>query len=144
MQFTATVSGLTNKAVTWAVAKGDGTITQTGLYTAPKASETDVITATSQADATKSATVSISVLPPHSVSLSWDASVSTNVAFYRIYRGTVRGGPYSLLISNLKTVTYTDSSVQSGTTYYYVATAVDTAGVESTLSNEMSSVLPAP
>jgi hypothetical protein len=39
---------------------------------------------------------------------------------------------------------YTDSSVQSGNTYYYVTTAVDTTGVESIFSNEMPSVIPAP
>ena len=144
LQFAAAVSGLSNKAVTWAVSRGTGTITQTGLYTAPKATETDVITATSQSDNTKSATASISVLLPHSVSLSWDASSSTDVAFYRVYRGTGSGGPYSLLNSNIKATAYTDSSVQSGNTYYYVTTAVDTTGVESIFSNEMPSVIPAP
>ena len=144
MQFTAAVSGLSNKAVTWAVSRGTGTITQTGLYTAPKAAETDVITATSQSDNTKSATASISVIPPHSVALSWGASSSTNVAFYRVYRGTVSGGPYSLLNSNIKATAYTDSAVQSGNTYYYVTTAIDTTGVESVFSNEMPSVIPAP
>jgi hypothetical protein len=144
LQFIAAVSGLTNKAVTWAVTRGNGTITQTGLYTAPNATETDIITATSQGDNTKSATASISVLLPHSVSLSWDASVSTDVSFYRVYRGTVSGGPYSLLTSNIKTTTYTDSSVQPGKTYFYVTTAVDTTGVESVFSNEMPSVIPSP
>lgn len=144
VQFTAAVSGLTNKAVTWSVARGSGTITQTGLYTAPKASETDLITATSQGDTTKSATASVSVLLPHFVTLSWEASVSTDVSFYRVYRGTVSGGPYSLLTSNIKSLTYTDSSVKAGTTYYYVTTAVDTTGVESTFSNEIPSVIPAP
>lgn len=38
---------------------------------------------------------------------------------------------------------YTNSLVQSGNTYYYVATAVDTTGVESIFSNEMPSVIPA-
>ena len=144
LQFTAAVSGLSNQAVSWAVTRGNGTITQAGLYTAPKATETDIITATSQGDNTRSATASISVLPPHSVSLNWDASVSTDVAFYRVYRGTVSGGPYSLLTSNIKGTAYTDSSVQSGNTYYYVTAAVDTAGIESIFSNEMASVIPGP
>lgn len=144
LQFMATVSGLSNQAVTWAVTRGSGTITQSGLYTAPRTAENDMITATSQADNTKSASASISVLPPHSVSLSWDASKSTTVASYRLYRGTVSAGPYSLLSSNIKTTVYTDSSVQSGVTYYYVTTAVDAAGMESIFSNEMPSVIPSP
>ena len=49
-QFAATVSGSSNTAVTWAVAQGTGTIAQSGLYTAPQAVETDVVTATSQTD----------------------------------------------------------------------------------------------
>jgi hypothetical protein len=142
VQLTATVSGLSNTTVTWAVTRGSGTITQSGLYTAPRAAENDVITATSQADNTKSVSASITVLPPHSVSLNWDASTSTNVAFYKIYRGTLSGGPYSVLTSNVKATTYTDSTVQSGGIYYYVTSAVDTAGTESILSNELQSVIP--
>ena len=63
VQFTATVSGLSNTAVTWAVTRGTGTITQSGLFTAPKAAESDVITATSQGNTAKSAGASITVLP---------------------------------------------------------------------------------
>jgi hypothetical protein len=143
VQFTAAVSGLSNTAVTWAVTRGSGTISQSGLYTAPRAAESDVITATSQADNTKSANASITVLPPHSVALNWSASPSA-VAFYKVYRGTMSGGPYNVLTTNLKATTYTDSTVQSGGTYYYVTSAVDTAGAESIFSNEFQSVIPSP
>jgi hypothetical protein len=143
LQFTAAVSGLSNTAVTWAVTRGSGTITQSGLYTAPRAAESDIITATSQADNTKSASTSIAVLPPHSVALSWSASPSA-VGFYKVYRGTVSGGPYSVLTTNVKATTYTDSTVQSGGIYYYVTSAVDTAGTESIFSNELQSVIPSP
>ena len=104
VQLTATVSGLSNTAVTWAVTRGSGTITQSGLYTAPRSPEGDIITATSQGDTTKSARASITVLPPHSVALSWSASPSA-VAFYKVYRGTVSGGPYSVLTTNVKAIT---------------------------------------
>ena len=128
VQFAVTVSGVSNKAVTWVVSKGKGTITQSGVYTAPSTAENDVITATSQADNTKSANASITVLPPHSVSLDWSASPTTTVASYKVYRGTLSGGPYSLLGSNIKGTSYTDSAVQSGAAYYYVTTAVDASG----------------
>jgi hypothetical protein len=143
LQFTAAVSGLSNTAVTWAVTRGSGTISQSGLYTAPRAAESDVITATSQGDNTKSANASITVLPPHSVSLNWSASASA-VAFYKVYRGTMSGGPYNVLTTNVKATTYTDSTVQSGGIYYYVTSAVDTAGAESIFSNEFQSVIPSP
>jgi hypothetical protein len=144
VQFAATVTGLSNHAVTWTVSRGSGTITQSGLYTAPKAVETDMVTATTQADSTKSANGSVSVIAPHSVSLIWDASKSTTVAFYKVYRGTVSGGPYTLLNGNVKATVFTDSSVKSGVTYYYVTSAVDASGAESIFSNEMQSVIPSP
>jgi len=80
----------------------------------------------------------------HSVSISWTASLSANVAYYKVYRGTVSGGPYSLLASNIKATAYTDSTVQSGATYYYVTTTVSTAGEESIFSNQSKCVIPTP
>jgi fibronectin type 3 domain-containing protein len=78
----------------------------------------------------------------HSVALTWNASTST-VAGYNVYRSTVSGGPYTKINSTLvTTLTYTDSTVQSGTTYYYVTTAVDTNGNESVDSNETSAPIP--
>ena len=78
----------------------------------------------------------------HSVALTWDASTST-VSGYNVYRGTVSGGPYTLINSGLvTTLSYTDSTVQSGTTYYYVTTAVDSSGNESVHSNEVSAPIP--
>ncbi|HYL62883.1 MAG TPA: choice-of-anchor D domain-containing protein [Candidatus Methylomirabilis sp.] len=78
----------------------------------------------------------------HSVVLTWNASTST-VSGYNVYRSTVSGGPYTKINSALLTVlTYTDSTVQSGTTYYYVATAVDSSGNESVNSNEVSATIP--
>ena len=65
------------------------------------------------------------------------------MAGYNIYRGTVSGGPYTKINSSLITIlTYTDSTVQSGITYYYVATAVDSSGDESVNSDEVSAPIP--
>ena len=78
----------------------------------------------------------------HSVALSWNASAST-VSGYNIYRSTVSGGGYARLNSSLvSVVAYTDSTVESGGTYYYVTSAVDANGVESTFSNEVSAAIP--
>ena len=78
----------------------------------------------------------------HSVALSWNPSTST-VTGYNVYRGTQSGGPYSKLNSSLLSGTsYTDSSVQSATTYYYVATAVDSSNVESAYSNQATAAIP--
>ncbi len=141
-QFLATVSGSTNTGVTWTVSQGTGTITQSGMYTAPSIAETDIVTAISQADTTKSAGATITVAAPHSVTLNWSPSTTTGV-IYNVYRGTVSGGPYTLLISGLTSTTYTDTNVQSGSTYYYVTTAVDSSG-ESPYSNMIQAVIPMP
>ena len=37
---------------------------------------------------------------------------------------------------------YTDASVQNGSTYYYVTTAVDSSGTESSYSNEAQAIVP--
>jgi fibronectin type 3 domain-containing protein len=75
-------------------------------------------------------------LPP-SVSLSWTASVSTNVMGYNMYRATVSGGPYTLMNNALIPGTsYADNTVVAGQTYYYVTTAVDSSNNQSAYSNE--------
>jgi fibronectin type 3 domain-containing protein len=81
-------------------------------------------------------------LQAHSAALSWTASTST-VSGYNVYRGTVNGGPYTLINTSLVTgVSYTDTAVQSGVTYFYVTTAVDSSGVESLDSNQVTAVIP--
>ena len=143
-QFAATVSGSSNTAATWAVTQGTGTITQSGLYTAPQSAETDIVVATSQAASTKSASASITVVAPHSVALSWSPPSSSSISYYDVYRGTVSGGPYTLLAGDVSSTSYTDSSVQSGGTYYYVTTAVDSSGEQSAYSNIAQAVIPTP
>jgi hypothetical protein len=90
------------------------------------------------------ATVSLSGtgIVQHRAALTWNASAST-VAGYNVYRGTVSGGPYAKINSSLvAALNYTDSTVQSGTTYYYVTTAVDSSGNESVFSNQVSATIP--
>jgi hypothetical protein len=79
----------------------------------------------------------------HTVDLSWNASA--DAVSYNIYRGTVSGGPYTMINSSPDTTTaYTDSTVASGTTYYYVATAVNSESQESGYSNQATAVIPSP
>lgn len=81
----------------------------------------------------------------HTVNLSWNASTSTSVSGYNVYRGTSATGPYSRLNAALNpSMNFSDSTVQSGTTYYYVTTAVDSTGVESSYSNQVQAVVPFP
>jgi len=78
----------------------------------------------------------------HTVQLTWNASTSSVVG-YRVYRSETSGSSYtSLTGSTLNALTYNDSTVTSGSTYYYVVTAVDAAGVESVYSNQATAVIP--
>jgi hypothetical protein len=80
----------------------------------------------------------------HTVGLTWVPSKST-VAGYNVYRGTATGGPYSKLNSgSIVTTSFSDSTVKSGSTYFYVTTAVNSAGAESTKSNEVRATIPTP
>jgi hypothetical protein len=78
----------------------------------------------------------------HSVQLSWHAS-TTNAVGYNIYRSTTSGGPYIKINTSLVTaLTYNDATVVNSTTYYYVTTAVDSAGIESVFSNQATVKVP--
>ncbi len=79
----------------------------------------------------------------HSVALSWNASTST-VAGYNVYRSIVSGSQYAKVNSSLVVggLILTDTGVQSGITYYYVTTAVDSSGAESSYSNQVSAPIP--
>ena len=82
---------------------------------------------------------------PHSVSLSWSPSTSTNVSGYNVYRATVSGGPYTKLTSSpIAGSAFVDSAVTSGQTYFYVSTAVDASNQESGYSNIATAAIPVP
>jgi hypothetical protein len=82
--------------------------------------------------------------PPHGVALSWSPGGS-NVAGYNVYRGAQSGGPYAKITSAPTPATaYGDGAVASGQTYFYVTTALDTTGAESSHSNEVQATIPGP
>lgn len=83
-----------------------------------------------------------SVPVAHSVSLSWTPN-SPPVAGYNVYRGAASTGPFARINSTLDaTAAYSDSNVQSGQTYYYVVTAVNSSGLESSYSSAVQAVIP--
>ena len=62
-----------------------------------------------------------------SASLTWAAS--TGATSYKVKRGTAAGGPYPTVVATGVTGTsYNDAGLNNGTTYYYVATAVNVSG----------------
>ncbi len=70
------------------------------------------------------------------INLTWSGFPSS--LFYKVYRGTTAGGPYTQLVSNLFSQNYIDMTVTNGVPYYYVVSATNPAG-DSIQSNEASS-----
>jgi fibronectin type 3 domain-containing protein len=89
--------------------------------------------ASSQATATPTAPITIPAAPTDlqatagnaQVSLTWNAS--TGATSYNVKRSTTSGGPYTK-ISSPETTSYLDTGLINGTSYYYVVTAVNSAG----------------
>ena len=81
----------------------------------------------------------------HFVDLSWNPSTSGSVSGYNVYRANAVTGPFSKINSTLNSsLSYSDSLVTSGQTYYYTTTAVDSEGLESSYSNEVPVSIPFP
>jgi hypothetical protein len=117
VQFAPTVAGSVSGAVSiLSNATGSSGVTLSGTGVAPQVS--------------------------HTVALNWGAS-SSSVAGYNVYRSSVSGSSYAKVNSSLVGgASFTDSNVQTGQTYYYVATAVDASGNESVYSNEVPAIVP--
>ncbi|HKS80702.1 MAG TPA: LamG domain-containing protein, partial [Candidatus Acidoferrales bacterium] len=98
-QFTATVTGSTNTAVTWSVS--GGSISGSGSFIAPNVSGNYTITATSAANPAKSASASVSV----SLISGTNRYLSTN---------GVDSGSCANVLSPCKTFSYVDSHAVSG------------------------------
>jgi fibronectin type 3 domain-containing protein len=73
------------------------------------------------------------------VNLNWDDDLSGTLDFFTVKRSETQGGPYTQLATGLTTSDYIDTTVATGTTYYYVVTATDTVAFETANSNEVSS-----
>jgi hypothetical protein len=80
-----------------------------------------------------------------SVSLSWSAPASNGgatITDYAVYRSTASGSE-TLLATTGGPLTYSDTAVSNGTTYYYQVAAINSAG-PGALSNERSATPTAP
>lgn len=71
------------------------------------------------------------------VTLAW--SPVSGATGYNVKRATVSGGPYTTVAPGLTTAGFTDTTVTNGTTYYYVASAVNAVG-EGAHSTEASAL----
>jgi hypothetical protein len=118
-------------------AAGAATATLTFTSDAGNSPTTDSLTGTGE------------VAPTYDVALSWNASTSSNISGYNVYRAVYSNsncGSFSKINPSLEASTlYTDSVVVDGTSYCYAATAVNSSNQESSYSNVVSNVqVPAP
>ena len=76
------------------------------------------------------------------VTLAWDPSTGTNIiANYNIYYG-VASATYTNVAAAGTNTTLSVTNLVEGRTYYFAATAVDTSGLESDYSTEVSTLIP--
>jgi len=121
-----------------------------GVVFSPKAAGTASGSLTLSSNSTSILTITLAgtgVNPTaHSVDISWNASSSSNVQGYNVYRGSASGGPYTKISPTLSvsTLAFTDTAPVSGSNYFYVVTAVDSNGLESAASNEANVTVPTP
>ena len=68
-----------------------------------------------------------------SVSLSWSAPVSDGgaaITGYNVYRGTISGGESATPVAtNVSALSFTNTGLTNGTTYYYQVAAINSAGL---------------
>jgi hypothetical protein len=110
VNFTAIVVGSVNQQVTWSVVETNGgTITSTGVYTAPTNAGTYHVTATSVEDATKSATTIVTVNQPHPIISVLAGSATQGNPSDGTGAGAVFWGGGSVAVDGLGNVFVSDS-----------------------------------
>jgi len=81
------------------------------------------------------ANLSVTAVSSTGVSLAWNASVSANG--YNVKRSTVSGMNYTTIAANLNGLSFADTGLSPGMTYYYIITATNSYG-ESAPSTELA------
>jgi Abnormal spindle-like microcephaly-assoc'd, ASPM-SPD-2-Hydin/Fibronectin type III domain len=108
---------------------------------------TGTLSISSTSSSNPTTTVGLSGTGTHAVTLSWQApgSSSMPVTGYNVYRATGSSSSYQLLSSTASSqLSYLDTNVQSGTAYSYYVESVDSSGVQSSPSNQISVTIPTP
>jgi hypothetical protein len=78
----------------------------------------------------------------HAISLAWTASTSSVIG-YNVYTSSQAGGPYTKMNSSPSaSLSYSDTNVVSGDSYYFVVTSENSSGVESAYSNQAMALIP--
>ncbi len=121
MTKSGSVWSLTSNNVTYAFDEATGTLTVSGGLNAVTPGSTGLV-----------ANAGTGV-----VNLSWSAATAADT--YVLSRSTTAGGPYTVIANGLAGLSYADTAVENGVTYYYVITPRDSAsGLTGPVSSEAS------
>jgi len=141
--------GLSVSTLNTTTGQVSGTPTTSGTFTFTISATDSAVPAQGY---TEALTITVHPQPPtlltganggnHNTFLNWTASTATDVAGYKVYRGTSSGNYTTTISLNSPVTTYNDTGLAPGTIYFYVVTTVSTSGVESVFSNEVQVSIP--
>jgi hypothetical protein len=124
---------------TWALENGDVMVVAIGASNGANDFRWKSLTLDIPASSGIAPPTALSAVPADAlVKLNWNVDTSGSLAYYNVYRSTTSGSGYAPIATGVTTNTHTDLAVTNGTTYYYVATAVDTSAFETAYSLEAS------
>jgi len=98
--------------------------------------------ATDRTPPAKPTGVTATAIKSTQIDLDWSNNTEGDLFGYNVYRSLTSGGQFSLIYGGVNTSAYSDKSLNELTTYYYVVTAVDSAGNESIVSTEATATTP--
>jgi fibronectin type 3 domain-containing protein len=97
------------------------------------------VSATGSTSKTVGVTLTVRAPTTSSATLTWTPNTDLDLVGYKIYQATV-SGTYGAALATVPagTATYQATGLAANTTYFFVITAYDSAGNESSFSNEVS------
>ena len=144
-------TGFSMSGITTPVTLSSGQTATLDLQFDPTAAGADTGSVTLSSNAASGGTATIALsgtgtsTAAYQVELNWDAPSSTSVTVsgYHVYRAPSGSSSYTLLNSSaIQPTTYTDTTVQTGSTYNYEVKSVDSSGVESSPSSVYTATIP--
>jgi hypothetical protein len=104
---------------------------------------TITVSATGSSSQTVAVTLTVSAPTTSSATLTWAPNTESDLAGYKVYRATASGA-YGAALATIPvgTLTYQAMGLSASTTYFFVISAYDSAGNESSVSNEVSKSIP--
>ena len=135
-QFTATVHGTTNQAVTWSMSGTAGSISSAGLYTAPASvasNQTITVTATSVATPTEFQTATVSLFTGASAPTAVFSGSDTTTQ--GSWKGIYGGDGYAIANDSQSVPSYATFTPQNQLNYTWASPSTDPRALQSGVSS---------